>query len=58
MEFGRVKAIQLKAITELAVRMIKPTNFKQMKINSQSDIADICVRDFYYEKKKLPEYIF
>lgn len=58
MEFGRVKAIQLKAITELAVRMIKPTNFKQMKINSQSDIADICVRDFYYEKKEIARVYF
>ena len=31
---GRVKAIQIKAICELAIRMSKPSNFKKIQIKS------------------------
>ena len=34
---GKVKAIQLKAICELAIRMIKPSNYLETKITKQSE---------------------
>ena len=37
---GRVKAIQLKAICELSIRMSKPSNYKKIKICSTKDLAD------------------
>ena len=33
---GKVKAIQLKAICELSLRMIKPSNYTNVKINKQN----------------------
>ena len=38
---GKVKAIQLKAVCELGVRMSKPSNYKKIKIKSPADIAKI-----------------
>lgn len=49
---GKVKAIQLKAICELSLRMIKPSNYTSMKISSQRDIANICMEEFRTEKKE------
>ena len=42
----------------MAVRMIKPTNFKQMQITTQSEIANICMRDFFYEKREIARVYF
>ena len=55
---GKVKAIQLKAICELAVRMVKPSDYRKMKISTQSEIANICVRDFFHEKKEIARVYF
>ena len=49
---GKVKAIQLKAICELSLRMIKPSNYTNVKINKQSDVANICMEEFRTEKKE------
>ena len=38
---GRVKAIQIKAICELAVRMSRPSNYKKIKIYGTDDLAKI-----------------
>lgn len=38
--------------------MIKPSNYKTMKIESQKDIANICIREFYYEKKEISRIYF
>lgn len=50
---GKVKAIQLKAICELATRMTKPSNYKKIKIKSQQDIAKICLEEFQGEKREI-----
>lgn len=55
---GKVKAIQLKAVCELAVRMVKPSNYKQMKIDTQQEVANICIREFYYEKREIARIYF
>ena len=38
--------------------MIKPSNYKTMKIESQKEIANICIREFYYEKKEISRIYF
>ena len=38
--------------------MIKPSNYKTMKIERQKDIANICIREFYYEKKEISRIYF
>ena len=55
---GKVKAIQLKAICELAIRMIKPSNYLEMKITKQSDIANMCIEEFKTEKKEFARVYF
>ena len=55
---GKVKAIQLKAICELAIRMIKPSNYLETKITKQSDIAKMCIEEFKTEKKEIARVYF
>ena len=55
---GKVKAIQLKAICELAIRMIKPSNYLETKITKQSDIANICMEKFKTEKREIARVYF
>ena len=45
---GKVKAIQLKAVCELGVRMSKPSNYKKIKIKSPSDnnISQVLLPDY------------
>ena len=33
--------------------MIKPSDYRKMKISAQSEIANICVREFFYEKREI-----
>lgn len=49
---GRVKAIQLKAICELAIRMSKPSNYKKIKIKSTENIAELVLEEFRFEKRE------
>lgn len=49
---GRVKAIQLKAISELAIRMAQPSNYKKIKVNSTSQIGNMLIHEFKYLKKE------
>ncbi len=50
---GKVKAIQLKAICELATRMTKPSNYKQVQIKKPEDMAKILFGEFKYETKEI-----
>lgn len=54
---GKVKAIQLKAVCELGVRMSKPSNYKKIKIKSPADIAKILMNELRYEKKEIVKLI-
>lgn len=33
--------------------MIKPSDYRKMKISTQSEVANICVREFFYEKREI-----
>ncbi len=49
---GRVKAIQIKAVCELAIRMSKPSNYKKMRITSTEHMAKLVMEELRFEKKE------
>jgi len=50
---GKVKAIQLVAVGELAKRMSKPLNILNIKITSPKDVANLLMDELRYEKKEV-----
>ena len=49
---GRVKAIQLKAVSELAIRMYKPSNYRKIQIKCTEDIAKLVMEELRFEKRE------
>lgn len=49
---GRVKAIQLKAVCELAKRMGQPLNTNKITIKSPEDVANLLMEELRYETKE------
>lgn len=49
---GRVKAIQLKALCELAIRMSKPVNYRKIQIKSTENIANLVLDELRFEKRE------
>lgn len=49
---GKVKAIQLLAVIELAKRINKPNNTNQIKIKNTSDIAKLLMNELKNEKRE------
>ena len=49
---GRVKAIQIKAICELAIRMSEPSNFKKIQIKSTEQLANLVMEELRFEKRE------
>lgn len=49
---GKVKAIQLKAVGELAVRMFKTSNYKKIIIRQPHDLARILMSELKFEKSE------
>lgn len=49
---GRVKAIQLKAVCELAIRMSKPSNYRKIQIKSTEHIANLVLDELRFEKRE------
>ncbi len=54
---GRVKAIQIKAICELATRMSKPSNYKKIMIKSTEDIANLVLGEMSLKKEEIVKLI-
>ena len=50
---GKVEAIQLKAVCELAVRMSKPSNYKKIKIKTPDDLAKLVLNEMRFEKREI-----
>lgn len=50
---GRVKAIQLKAIAELAIRANKPVKILRKRIDTPEEAAKILIPDFKGEKQEI-----
>ena len=49
---GKVKAIQLIAVCELAKRINKPISKMQIKVKSSKDVADLLMNELMYEKRE------
>ena len=54
---GRVKAIQIKAVCELATRMSRPSNYRKIQIKSADDVAYLLMEDLRFEKKEIVKVI-
>lgn len=54
---GKVKAIQLIAVCELAKRMSKPINQLKVKIKQPLDVANILMEELRYEKREIAKVI-
>ncbi len=50
---GKVKAIELKAIGEIAKRMSKPINLSKICIKTKADVANLLMQEMRYEKKEI-----
>ncbi len=50
---GKVKAIELKAIGEIAKRMSKPINLEKICIKTKADVANLLMQEMRYEKKEI-----
>lgn len=50
---GRVKAIQIKAMCELAGRMSKPSNYRKIQIKGPDDVANLLMNDLRFEKREI-----
>lgn len=50
---GKVKAIQLLAVCELAKRMSRPINSLQIKVNNSEDAAKLLMDELRYEKREI-----
>lgn len=47
---GRVKAIQIKAVCELSIRMNKPIDYKKIVIREPNDVAKVLMQDLRFLK--------
>ena len=54
---GKIKAIQLKAVCELASRMNQPLNYQKIKIKEPNDIVKILMSDMQYEKVEIAKVV-
>ena len=50
---GKVKAIQLKAICELATRMSKPANYRKKRIKGPEDLVKILISEMQIETREI-----
>ena len=54
---GKVKAIQLKAVSELAKRISKPISSKKIVIRNAEDVAALFMPELKYEKREIAKVI-
>ena len=54
---GKVKAIQLKAVGELASRMTRPANVKKITIKEPLDLAKIIMEELRFENKEIAKIV-
>ncbi len=54
---GKVKAIQLKAVCELAVRMARPLNYQKIKIKKPEDVVSLLMEEMRLEKQEIVKLI-
>ena len=50
---GKVKAIQLKAVCELTIRMTTPINYQKVKIKNPEDVVNLLMEEMRLEKQEI-----
>lgn len=50
---GKVKAIQLKAVVELSIRMNQTSNYKKIQIKEPKDVAEIFMMELRNKKREI-----
>ena len=50
---GKIKALQIKAVCEIATRMERPMNYKQIQIKSPKDVADLLMSELKLLKREI-----
>ena len=50
---GKVKAIQIKAVCELSIRMNKPIDYKKVVIKEPNDVAKLLMHDLRFLKREI-----
>lgn len=54
---GKVKAIQIIAVCELAKRMSRPISTEKIKIKNTEDVANLLMNELSYEKREIAKVI-
>lgn len=54
---GKIKAIQLIAVGEIAKRIMMPIEVQNIKIKNSQDVADLLMNELKYEKRELAKII-
>lgn len=54
---GKIKAIQIKAVCELAIRMSRPSNYKQVQIKSPKDISNYLMEGYRFLKREVAKVV-
>ena len=54
---GKIKAIQINAVCELANRMNQPLNYQKIKIKEPNDIVKILMNQMQYEKTEIAKVV-
>lgn len=54
---GKIKAIQLKAVCELSIRMNTPLNYRKIQIKEPNDIVKILMNDMKNEKVEIAKIV-
>lgn len=54
---GKVKAIQLKSISELAIRMSKPSNYKKVTVKEPYDVAKLLMEEMRFLKREIAKVV-
>ena len=55
--FGKVKAIQLKAVGELANRMTMPNHYKKIIVKEPYDLAKIMMEELRFQKREIAKIV-
>lgn len=54
---GKVKALQLKAICELSIRMSRPANYKRTIVEGSKDVVKLLMNEMRFQKREIVKII-
>ena len=54
---GKIKALQIKAVCELSIRMSRPTNYRQIQVKTPKDLAKLLMPDLKFLKREVAKVV-